>query len=559
MINMMKKNKIQKIIIGILVTVLFLNTSSPYVQANMEMGAPILDGLIEEAEWSGADVNEVFFIDADNSDGNIDGQNRLLIGEDEDNLYIAMDLNSDQTIDPSSEWVGIWLNTNNRSFNPQSQLGWSDYLNDGVESLVVNVSTEETLEPWIDSEFTDFEQYNLEDEDITPTIYSSFSGDAINLAFSFNDYFTLNSTLHAGYEITQLDILFDLANLYGELVDEFASHADRLRITLHSNLNESISSHQVVAWKPDGSLDINDPNQAVNISTDGESDTYDSMIFEVGNLTAENNFKISLLANSSLPFQAQYEALNFLFYRDELNYLEGAVEQPFSTIENAEIGVGFGPSALNSTDHRQFEFKIPKAELEHYDSNEELGIIVGGYGTLAFHDEDYWVYAGRNYTIDYDFSLEYLYFDMNGVESGDAISINNPENLTFDVGQTGHNITWVITDTTISTPEYTIYRNGTMNATGSWTSDTPIIVDLDLFDVGIYNFTIIATDGYGGMAEDEVIVTIRTEGTTDTRFDPFADDPLRNVPGYPLLVFSSVILVSIAGLLYGRTRQKRRF
>jgi hypothetical protein len=556
MINMMKKNNIQKILIGILLTVLFLNTSSPSVMANMEMGAPTLDGLIGEAEWSGADVNEEFFIDADNSDGNIDGQNRLLIGEDEDNLYIAMDLNSDQTIDPSSEWVGIWLNTNNRSFNPQSQLGWSNYLNDGVESLVVNVSTEETLEPWIDSEIANFDPYNLEDEDITPTIYSSFSGDAINLAFSFSDYFTLNSTLHAGYEITQLDILFDLANLYGELADEFANHADRLRITLHSNLNESISSHQVVAWKPDGSLDLNDPNQAVDISTDGESDTYDSMEFDVGNLTEENNFKISLLANNSLPFQAQYEALDFLFYRDELNVLDGALERPFSTIENAEIGVGFGPSALNSTDHRQFEFKIPKSELEHYDSNEELGIIVGGYGTLAFEDSDYWVYAGRNYTIDYDFSDEYFYFDMNGVESGDAISINSPEDLTFDIGQTGHNITWVITDTAVSTPGYTIYQNGTVNVTGSWTSGSPIIMDLDPFGVGVYNVTIIATDGYGGMAEDEIIVTVRSEGTTDTRIDPFADDPLRDIPGYSLSLFSLVVLVSIANLL---RHNKRRF
>ncbi|MHA1746690.1 MAG: hypothetical protein ACTSWW_11870 [Promethearchaeota archaeon] len=520
--------------------------------ANMEMGAPVLDGLIGDAEWSGADVNEEFFIDADNSDGNIDGQNRLLIGEDEDSLYIAMDLNSDQTIDPSSEWVGIWLNTNNRSFNPQSQLGWINYLNDGVESLVVNVSTEETLEPWIDSEFTDFEHFNLEDEDIIPAIYSSYVGDSMDLAWSGTDYFTLNSTLQTGYEITQLDILFNLSNLYGELTDEFANHADRLRITLHSNLNESISSHQVIAWKPDGSLDINDPDQTIGISTDGESDTYDSMIFDVGNLTAENNFKISLLANSSLPFQAQYEALDFLFYRDELNYLDGALERPFSTIENAEIGVGFGPSALNSTDHRQFEFKIPKSELEHYDPNEELGIIVGGYGTLAFEDTDYWVYAGRNYTIDYDFSLEYLYFDMNGVESGDAISITNPEDLTYEIGQTGHNITWEVTDVSVATPKYTIYRNGTINATGSWISDTPIIVNLDPLDVGIYNFTIIATDGYGGMAEDEIIVTVRAEGT---RFDPFADDPLRNVPGYPVLVFSSVVFVSIANLLWHKKRR----
>ncbi len=153
---------------------------------------------------------------------------------------------------------------------------------------------------------------------------------------------------------------------------------------------------------------------------------------------------------------------------------------------------------------------------------------------------------------------------MNGVESGDAISINSHENLTYEIGQTGHNITWVITDTTVSTPGYTIYQNGTVNATGTWTSGTPIIMDLDPLGVGVYNFTIIANDGFSGIAEDEVIITIESKITThptevnptDSKVDPFADHPLRNVPGYPLLVFSSVILVSIVGFLWNIRRKK---
>ncbi|MHA1619688.1 MAG: hypothetical protein ACTSVZ_10445 [Promethearchaeota archaeon] len=558
---MIKKNKIQKIIIGILVTVLFLNTSSPYVMANIEMGAPILDGLIGEAEWSGADVNEVFFIDADNSDGNIDGQNRLLIGEDDENLYIALDLNSDQTVDPSSEWVGIWLNTNNRSFSDIEK--WNQYLNDGVESLMINVSNEEIWNPW-NSEGSDMDSVFLDEEDLViPTISSSYTGNYTNLLDPRSPEYTINSTEYAGDETTRLDLVFDLSNYYGALMDEYSNHIDRIEVIVRSNLNESISTHRLVVWKPDGTLDVNDPNQYFDLSTAGESWSSSDDLFNVGNLTADNIFKISLLANSSLgQFQAQYSYVYLNIEHDSLNDIDYVVERPFSTIKNAEIAVGFGPSSLNSTNHRQFEFKIPKSELEHYDSNEKLGIIVGGYGTLSFMDTDYWVYGENNDSIYEEDSDEYLYFDMNGVESGDAISINNPEDLNYDIGQTGQNITWVITDITVSTPGYTIYQNGTVNAIGSWTSGTPIVLDLDPFVVGIYNLTIIATDGYGGTVEDEVIVTVKSNATTDpttdptnTRIDPFADDPLRNVPGYPVLVFSSVIFVSIANLLWHKKRR----
>ncbi|GAH09586.1 unnamed protein product, partial [marine sediment metagenome] len=64
------------------------------------------------------------------------------------------------------------------------------------------------------------------------------------------------------------------------------------------------------------------------------------------------------------------------------------------------------------------EFSIPKSELEHYDSNEELGIIIGGYGTLGYiNGSNFWVFS----TIDYRQYIEdnsyYNYYNMKGVES----------------------------------------------------------------------------------------------------------------------------------------------
>jgi hypothetical protein len=71
-----------------------------------------------------------------------------------------------------------------------------------------------------------------------------------------------------------------------------------------------------------------------------------------------------------------------------------------------------------------FEFSIPKAELEHYDSNEELGIIVGGYGTLGFiNGSNFWVFSTIDYWQRVEDSSYYNYYDMKGVESpGGAIS-----------------------------------------------------------------------------------------------------------------------------------------
>ena len=537
----MIKKHAKKILIGISLVVLLLYTSSSLVMANLEMAAPTIDGLIGDLEWSGADVNDQFFIDANNSDGNIDGQNRLLVGEDEDNLYIGLDLNSDQTVDPNSEWVGIWLNTNNRTFD--SLRDWSQYLNDGVESLIVNVSNEEIWDPWSDSGFQSTEYYYLEEEDVViPTIYNDYSGDYTNINSFDSSYYTINSTLYTGYEVTRLDIEYNLSMFFGELIDEFSGHINGFNAFVHSEFNESISSHRVVAWKPDGTLDVDDPDQFFSGPTTGGSDTIMDGSFNAGNLTADNIFKLSFLANSSLgSFQVQYDEIRVKIQFDEPNFESYSINRPFSTIQQAEYAVGFGSSSLNATAHRQFEFKIPKSELEHYNSNEKLGIIVAGYGTLEFEDSNYWTYSHELDWICEEFSEFYIYYDMLGVETGDDISITSPNDITYEFGQTGHNITWSITDTYAFTPLYTVYQNDVVNRTESWTSGTPIIVDIDNLDPGVYNYTIIATDGYGGSIQDEVIVTVVNADT-------------RGIPSFstPFLVGITIFMI---GFLSHRKKQ----
>jgi len=510
---MLKKNKFQSIFFTLSLISIFLLTSSTPALANLEMNPPNIDGLIGDTEWTGLDIDDTFYIYADTSDGNIDGDNRLLIGEDEENLYIGLDLNSDQTVDPSSEWVGIWLNTNNSTFSDEYE--WARHMNDGVESLIVNVSSMELWEPWGDPSFPEMDQYIFTEEDVlTPAIYSDYYGVYGDLESNDDSYYGLNSTSSIGYEVTRLDIEYNISTFYGNLFDEYTDHIQGIRFNLGSILNSTINSHRVVAWKPDGTLDLDDPNQYFSGTTIGGSIDYWNGYFNSGNLTSDNILKISLIANSSLDFEVLYEYLHCYIETDSLNhgsYDDDLINRPFSTILNAEYAYGFGPSSLNSTDHRQFEFKIPKSELEHYDSNQELGIIVGGYGTLSFDGKDYWVYSEDMLWINEEDSTTYIYYDMQGVESSYEINITSPGDITYEVGQTGYKISWTINDTYIHKPMYIVYLNGIPDSSGGWTSGSSIIVDVDHLNPGVYNYKIVAFDGYGSSIQDEVIVSVTNE------------------------------------------------
>jgi len=71
--------------------------------------------------------------------------------------------------------------------------------------------------------------------------------------------------------------------------------------------------------------------------------------------------------------------------------------------------------------HRMFEIRIPKSEIEHYDSNGNLGIMVGGYGTLAFPDSNYWVYSKVMTAMLIQQSDKYYYFNMQGLETPNGV------------------------------------------------------------------------------------------------------------------------------------------
>jgi len=111
----------------------------------------VIDGNLSAGEWSDATHVTKWYMDADPE--NADGYNYMYLAEDLDNLYIALDLSSDQTNNESGEWVGVWLNTNETVVeDADSDIRvdqWEAALNNGLESLFYNVEND-TVFPFID-------------------------------------------------------------------------------------------------------------------------------------------------------------------------------------------------------------------------------------------------------------------------------------------------------------------------------------------------------------------------------------------------------------------------
>ncbi|MHA1745562.1 MAG: NosD domain-containing protein [Promethearchaeota archaeon] len=88
------------------------------------------------------------------------------------------------------------------------------------------------------------------------------------------------------------------------------------------------------------------------------------------------------------------------------------------------------------------------------------------------------------------------------------------------------------------------------------TEDTEMVVEFTTN--GNYTIQVVAINAFGkSTPSNPILITVDNSSIDENRFDPFSDDPLRNVPGYPLWGFASLLLVAVAGLLWITQRQKR--
>ena len=154
------------------------------------------------------------------------------------------------------------------------------------------------------------------------------------------------------------------------------------------------------------------------------------------------------------------------------------------------------------------------------DANPDHYIIYRNGSTLVY---DYWasntpiVYSvdGLNIGV-YNFTIHV--FDINGLMTSNSLlvtvtasstfppTINSPADINYAFGTIGTNISWLATD--IDPNSYSIFLNGSLTASGSWTTGNIISINIDGLAVGVYNYTIVVTDSVNLTATDTVFVTV---------------------------------------------------
>jgi hypothetical protein len=120
---------------------------------------------------------------------------------------------------------------------------------------------------------------------------------------------------------------------------------------------------------------------------------------------------------------------------------------------------------------------------------------------------------------------------LNGINSSWAIvtvlddvpTLNHPYNGLFSIpaGISGNVITWVVTDGAYVNATWAVYNNVTgpyphfpnANATGNWSSGSPININVDGLPLGIWNWTLVAWDGLGLNSSYEVDVVVSNNPT----------------------------------------------
>jgi hypothetical protein len=123
--------------------------------------------------------------------------------------------------------------------------------------------------------------------------------------------------------------------------------------------------------------------------------------------------------------------------------------------------------------------------------------------------QGYW-----NLTITINDTLDLNDFDTVFVNVSQPPSlppeIDSPSDKELEEGFSNENISWIPTERTNGTDTYIIELDSTINQSGSWSNQTPIVIDLTFLNssVGYYNFTITINDTIDLIASDTVFVNI---------------------------------------------------
>jgi hypothetical protein len=342
---------------------------------------PVIDGFLE-TEWEYADVKIAQYLNLDNSidpqtnTANKDGWNYLYVGEDLDNIYVAIDLCGDQTNNTSGEWVGLFFNIMNRTFggNDLDEVFWDQYRNNGVESLVYDVSNDKI-----------YDQYIWDDEPKGEFIYSfgNYSNQRMYITGEI-DGEKIHSVERSVGSITKdyiaIEVVVDLLswfNVSQEFLPYVIADLDNLTIQfdVRAYYNETFSTDnseiESIMNTPTREIPFNlskteFTHNEIKVQDEEITDGTLRFVIEVMNQTDYQE-------NLTLSIESASFNYNRSRYKDEL--------YATSTITNFSMAWDYNSSVNEVNAHRIFEFKIPKNQLEGLTNN--FQIFVQGYGTAT--------------------------------------------------------------------------------------------------------------------------------------------------------------------------------
>lgn len=124
----------------------------------------------------------------------------------------------------------------------------------------------------------------------------------------------------------------------------------------------------------------------------------------------------------------------------------------------------------------------------------------------------------------YGFSIEVYDGYVGTSTDGVWVTVTNtvpvftaiPNDVSYEVGETGNNLSWTFSDVSTNNPSYTVTRNGVpIIIDNPCFSGEPIEITVDGLSVGSHGFTIEINDGYGGEIIDGTFVNVITSSDSE--------------------------------------------
>jgi hypothetical protein len=180
------------------------------------------------------------------------------------------------------------------------------------------------------------------------------------------------------------------------------------------------------------------------------------------------------------------------------------------TVQSSEALVGFDVSDESGVSH----------VLASWDGNTNISLSYPFAATQPSGDGQHILDIYSNDTLNIWSTETYAFV----IDDTDPV-LDSPNDVSYSEGASGNTIVWNPTD--IHPLSYSAEQNGTIMKSGSWNSTMEsVTISIDGLTLGVYNYTVVATDEAGNSISDMVLVTVY-DGTV-----PSIDEPLDIVYEY---------------------------